>query len=563
MVRTTQLAVLLAILGGCSSPTGGFPTPSLDASADGQGADGSFPEVDLSDPADAGADVDAIVADAGNSDASSDVDADQLDMDGPDASDSDAGTSPDAGESDAGEIDGAESDAASLDAGIVDGGSADAGAIDAGDVDAALDAGVLDAGTPDSGSEPDLGAADAGEVIDAGLDAGEPMCSSGERLCAGICSSCPTGGVATTECVGALCVAATCGDGFFTSGSSCASSSARTYGPAARSPLRKASVYGFGYGVAITHDRSELLVTGLQGSPGGSGTSVFVYASSGAFFSTLPFQELDRGVTYEWGSALSIDIDERNQTLAVGERGGGANLLASASPGYASPAYQSLYAFERDNQSIGSSVAISTDGNTLFVGDRNHGPRSDSSTTDGAEGAVFIYVKGATGFPTTPTQYIDAPRFSGDFGTSLAVSRDGNILFVGDEIYGGIYGAVHLYARLPSGDYATVPFQTLTGPDMSRLFGASIAVSESGDLLMVGDTDFGLTVATDHRGAVHLFAREDVTYASLPYQTILAPAESSSFGSSIALTTDGSLLVIGDSTYGTDGAGAVLFYSAL
>lgn len=559
MVRTTQLAVLLAILGGCSSATGGLPTPDLDASADGQGADGSFHELDLSNPADAGEDVDAIVTDAGHSDASSEVDANELDMAGPDASDLDAGTLPDSAEPDAGEIDGGESDAGSLDAG-----SEDAGAIDAGDVDAALDAGELDSGTIDSGGEADLGPADAGEVIDAAPDAGEPMCASGERVCAGICSSCPTGGVATTECVGALCVAATCGDGYFASGSSCASGTERTYGPAARSPLRKAGVYGFGYGVAITHDRSELLVTGLQSSPGGSGTAVFVYASSGAYFSTLPFQELDRGVTYEWGSALSIDLDERNQTLVVGERGGGANLLASASSGYASPAYQSLYSFEHDNQSIGSSVAISTDGNTLFVGDRNYGPLSHTATTiAGAEGAVFIYVKGPSGFPTSPTQTIDAPPFSGDFGTSIAVSRDGSVLFVGDEARQGTYGVVQLYARLPSGAYATTPFQTLTGPDMSRLFGASIAVSESGDALMVGDTDFGLTVATDHKGAVHLFAREDATYATLPYQTILAPAESSSFGSSIALTADGSLLLVGDSTYGTDGAGAVLYYAPL
>lgn len=314
-----------------------------------------------------------------------------------------------------------------------------------------------------------------------------------------------------------------------------------------------------GNSVAISHDRSTLIVTANKILPSASRGAAFVFAASGAYFGTLPIQVLDQTVSGYFYGSTNIALDERNQTAVVAERGTPISVFQSADVGYVTPPVQTFSASDSDYHSLGIGVAMSSDGHFLFVGDCNYGPGSDFTWVSGQPGIVDIYERGESGFSNIPVQSIRAPEYSTNFGTSVAVTRDGSVLLVGDDAWGHTSGVVHLFARLPSGEYSATPFQTLSGPTGSSLFGSSIAISESGDLLLIGDVDFGGAAA----GAVHAYALEGSTFASVPYQTLTGPSESHDFGKSIAISADEQLLAIGDYSYGTDNRGAVLFFDEL
>ncbi|MEZ9699548.1 FG-GAP repeat protein, partial [Vibrio sp. 10N.286.45.F3] len=78
---------------------------------------------------------------------------------------------------------------------------------------------------------------------------------------------------------------------------------------------------------------------------------------------------------------------------------------------------------------FGYSVALSSDGNTLAVG----APREDSNGTGANSGAVYLFRYRASTW--TQEAYIKASNTDSDdyFGTSVALSSDGNTLAVGAD----------------------------------------------------------------------------------------------------------------------------------
>ena len=222
-----------------------------------------------------------------------------------------------------------------------------------------------------------------------------------------------------------------------------------------------------------------------------------------------------------------------------------------------------------NNDYFGSSAALSSDG-ILAVG-------APGDNTDGSDrGAVYLFTK--TGTIWAHSVKIDND-FTGlnlansdNFGSAVALSSDGTILAVGalgDDTGGINKGAVHIFTK--DGETWAYSTKVADGTDgltlaNSEQFGTSAALSSNGATLAVGaqynDTD------GRNKGAVYLFTKNGGTWT---YSTKMADgtdgltlAIDDQFGSSTALSSNGTILVVGaqgDDNTSEDNRGAVYLFT--
>ncbi|HEY0993707.1 MAG TPA: DUF4215 domain-containing protein [Kofleriaceae bacterium] len=222
---------------------------------------------------------------------------------------------------------------------------------------------------------------------------------------------------------------------------------------------------------------------------------------------------------------------------------------------------------------FGYSVSLSADGSTLVVG----APFEDSAATgiDGnaldnsAQYAGAAYVFARSGATWTRQAYLKASNTDtmDEFGFDVAISSDGSTVAVGapfeDSAAIGIngdpsgnaataFGAVYVFAR-------TGPTWTqqahVKASHFSPLFGNSVALSADGSTLAVGD-DLDDSAATGidgdpsnfdalASGAAYVFTRSGVTWSQQAYVKASNTGANDRFGSSIAVSADGSTLAVG------------------
>jgi hypothetical protein len=159
----------------------------------------------------------------------------------------------------------------------------------------------------------------------------------------------------------------------------------------------------------------------------------------------------------------------------------------------------------QDQDGLGNALALSGDGSTLVVGDSE----DDGSTTGvnsvdnnlGVDaGAAYIFER--SGSLWTQTAYVKASNTdTGDqFGTSVAISGDGNTIAIGaiDEASAatgidgnqadnskGNAGAVYVFVR-SAGTWAQQAYVKASNPDAGDTFGFAVALSQDGNTLAVG-----------------------------------------------------------------------------
>jgi trimeric autotransporter adhesin len=227
---------------------------------------------------------------------------------------------------------------------------------------------------------------------------------------------------------------------------------------------------------------------------------------------------------------------------------------------------------------FGASLALSADGTTLAVGALGEASGATgiggNQRNDAAPEAGAVYVFTRSGTAWIQQAYIKASNGeAGDqFGTSVALSADGSTLVVSapDEDSGatGIdgdqddntaadAGAVYVFTR--SGTTWTQQAYVKasnTGP--GDLFGTSVALTADGATLAVGailessaasgiDGDQGDDSAAA-AGAVYVFARSGSTWSQQTYIKASNPDTADGFGSSLALSADGTTLAVGAAT---------------
>ncbi len=188
---------------------------------------------------------------------------------------------------------------------------------------------------------------------------------------------------------------------------------------------------------------------------------------------------------------------------------------------------------ETGSGQFGVSVALSADGSTALIG----GYRDD-----GSKGAAWIFTRSGAGWSQQGGKLTGSGATgNAQFGGSVALSADGKTALVGGFLDAGGKGAGWVFTR--SGAAWNQQGAKLTGNDESGngLFGASVALSSDGSTALIGafDDDSG-------KGAAFVFARSGTTWTQQGGKlTGGGETGAGSFGVSVALSSDGSTALIG------------------
>jgi cysteine-rich repeat protein len=362
----------------------------------------------------------------------------------------------------------------------------------------------------------------------------------------------------------------------------------------------------FGNSIAVSADGNTLAVgsayepsgaTGVGGDQTDSSApnagAVYVFTRSGATWiqqAYLKASNTDAGDGF--GSSVALSAD--GSTLAVG-----AASEASAATGVggdqaddSAPSAGAVYVFTRSGatwiqqaylkasntdagDAFGLSVALSSDGATLAVGTLFESSAATGVGGDQADdsailaGAVYVFAR--SGAMWSQQAYLKASNTEAEdyFGISVALSGDGSLLAVGahgeDSAATGIdgdqqdnslqvSGAVYVFGRTGAiwSQRAYVKASNTGQPDG---FGMSVALSVDGSTLAVG-APFEQSAATGvggngadntavMSGAVYVFARSGASWSPQAYVKASNTDERDQFGTAVALSADGSTLMVG------------------
>lgn len=228
---------------------------------------------------------------------------------------------------------------------------------------------------------------------------------------------------------------------------------------------------------------------------------------------------------------------------------------------------------------FGRVLSLSADGNTLAVGALGDNSSATETSDDSAinSGAVYVYAR--SGDSWSQEAYVKASNTEeGDyFGSSVALSADGNTLAVGavgedsnalgidgDQTNGDALGsgAVYVYVYVREGLWQQQAYIKASNTGAGDDFGASVALSANGNTLAVGAVgeDSAATGingdeddnSAEYAGAVYMFSRDNNVWAQHVYVKASNNEEEDGFGSAVTLSADGNTLAV--AAYGEDSA---------
>lgn len=275
------------------------------------------------------------------------------------------------------------------------------------------------------------------------------------------------------------------------------------------------------------------------------------------------------GANSEDSKAEGIDGDDADRSVAFA---GAAFAYRRVTGGWEKTAYIKA-SNTHENAQFGSCLALSADGNTLAVGSPRE--KSNAIGVDGGQanrsaadaGAVYIY--GFNGVAWIQQAYIKASNTSaGDrFGCGLALSGDASYLAVGAPLEGNAStdgainndgspqsGAVYIFQRSQAGWSQTAYIKSFNSRAGDQ-FGQVVRISADGTRLLItapnddGDAGGINPVHDDNRvidvGAAYLYFREGEQWNQLAYIKPSIGDAMDRFGSSAAMSADGSVISIG------------------
>lgn len=221
---------------------------------------------------------------------------------------------------------------------------------------------------------------------------------------------------------------------------------------------------------------------------------------------------------------------------------------------------------------FGISVALSADGDTLIVGSTGESSDADGgppNSLTSKSGAAYIFTRNANVWSQQAYLKASNPGYSDQFGMTVAVSGDGNIVLVAapfedgsgtginpqyaDE-YAQNSGAAYLFSRTGS-SWAQLGYVKASNTTAAAQFGNSLAIDQTGDTFAVGSAQEEgqstgvngnqLAKGVTASGAVYVFRRAGQTWSQEAYVKASNTASESYFGTAISLSNDGAMLAVG------------------
>lgn len=350
----------------------------------------------------------------------------------------------------------------------------------------------------------------------------------------------------------------------------------------------------FGASVSLSADGNILAVGATELFSTGT---VYIFKRDGMIWLQTGADKADVTGADSFGAAISLSND--GTTLAVGapqednpntgvaavDNMNGATLSGAAyifAIDSAGGLTQEVY-IKADNaeggDQFGSSISLSSDGNTLVVG--APGEDSDTSGTAAAPplvadtgadvGAIYVYSR--AGATWQLQSYIKAsnPDDGDGFGGVVSLSGDGNTLAVGaisegsstsgistmpDNLASGA-GAAYVFTRSAT-VWEQEEYIKASNTDANDNFGRSVSLSADGNTLAVGaekeqsnalgingDETNNALVGISGAGAAYVFIRGAGVWAQQAYVKASNAGTEDRFGITITLSADGNTLAVG------------------
>ena len=236
---------------------------------------------------------------------------------------------------------------------------------------------------------------------------------------------------------------------------------------------------GFGASVALSGDGNTALI-GASKNLGLEARAAWVFTRSGSTWTqqaeiTDPLPSDGRDDLFGNSVALSGD---GNTALIGGLGTGGAAWVFTRSGSTWTQQGERLTGSGAGGEeiNIGSSVALSADGNTALIGDAG-----DSA----AWGAAWMFTR-SDGVWTQQGDKLTGQDEEGDvFGGSVALSSDGNTALIGQDSYDADVGAAWVFTR-SDGVWTQLGGPLVPDSDALYYFGQSVALSGDGNTALVG-----------------------------------------------------------------------------
>ena len=362
----------------------------------------------------------------------------------------------------------------------------------------------------------------------------------------------------------------------------------------------------FGHRVVLSRDGTTLAVAApseASTSPGINGDqtnnaasgcgAVYVFARSASSWVQQAYVKASNPTSYDY-FGHDIALSDDGNTLAVGalQEGSGATGINGNQTSEVAFGSGAAYVFQRTGSawaqqayvkasntagfdSFGQSVALSGDGNVLVVGAEGEDSGATGINANQADnsvpsaGAVYVFTRVSVTW--SQTAYLK-PSTVGDFdafGHAVAISGDGSTIAVAavvedsgapgvngnqaDESQPGS-GAVFVFVR--ANPWVQQAYLKASNPGAEDLFGTAVALSATGNRAVIGakfEDSRARGVDGEQAdesapasGAAYVFTRAGgVTWTQEAYLKAFNSDPQDTFGTSVAISPDGTGIVIG------------------
>jgi FG-GAP repeat len=296
----------------------------------------------------------------------------------------------------------------------------------------------------------------------------------------------------------------------------------------------------FGISVALSSDGNTALIGGINDkSAGKEFGAAWVFTRSAGKWTQQGEKLTGIGEEAEGGRfGKSVALSSDGNTALIGayfDAGGSAFVFTRSGSSWKQQGEKLTGKGEEGEGEFGLSAALSADGDTALIG----GP------VDGTvpmTGAAWVFTRSGSTWKQQQELKGAHEEGAGEFGTSVALSADGNTALAGGP---GDDSAGAAWAFTRSGSTWTQQGEKLTPSDASgsAAFGAGVALSGDGNTALIGGpTDMG-KVPT---GAAWEFTRSGSTWsqqgAKLRGSDVVPESE---FGAAVSLAASGETALIG------------------
>jgi len=242
----------------------------------------------------------------------------------------------------------------------------------------------------------------------------------------------------------------------------------------------------FGGNAALSSDGDTALIGGLD--DGGHAGAAWVFTRSGSTWTQQGEKLTGSGESGEgdFGARMALSANGNTALISgpqdAGDRGAAwAFTRSGATWTQQGPKFTSSEATAQGGYGFGSAVGLSSDGNTALIGDQN---------MNNAAGVAWVFTWSGTswmqqGGPLTG----GGESGAGSFGASVALSSDGGTALIGgytDVAHEEHFGAAWVFTR--SGTTWAQQGEKLTGggETSNGYFGSSVALSANGNTAFIG-----------------------------------------------------------------------------